>query len=490
MPASEFSAKLSDNINRIEALFEHDMTLKKRSIVPIENPQLSCTLFYVDTIVKFDVLNDFVIRPLVNMLAISRHEDGFMVIKESVISVDEVKEITTESDLLSDLCGGNSILFIEGYDKALSLNTRGWSMRGISEPESERVLRGSREGFIETLVVNVSMVRRRISSPKLKFEFRKVGGITHTNVAICYIDGLVEPSILRELKKRLDKLNFDSVLDSNYINERIRDNPRSPFRTIASTERPDVVAGKLLEGRIALLVDGTPVALTLPCIFTELMQSPEDYYLNYYYASFGRIMRMACVFLSFSIPAIYLALITFHQELIPPPLLISITRARSGVPLPSFLEAVILLLAFDLLRETGTRMPSSIGQSLSIVGALVLGQAAVEAHFVSAPMIIIIASSGIASLIVPRIAGAVNIIKYVLLVFAAIYGLYGFIAGFTMVLALLFSMESFGVPYMAYSSILGVSYWQDIYVRAPWSKMKRRPFFSRNRNRSAGEENE
>ena len=223
--------------------------------------------------------------------------------------------------------------------------------------------------------------------------------------------------------------------------------------------------------------------LTLPCLYSELMQSPDDYYLNYYYASFGRLMRMFSAFLCYSVPAIYLALITFHQELIPTPLLISIAKAREGVPLPSVLEALILLLAFDLLRETGVRTPASIGQALSIVGALVLGQSAVEARFVSAPMIIVVAISGVTSLIVPRISGALDLIKYPLLILSSLFGLYGYAAGFITVLAILYSMNSFGVPYMAYSSMLGVKYWQDIYLRAPWPKIKRRPFFSRNRDR-------
>lgn len=487
MPQSDFSSRIDDNIRRVQELFRGDMTLKERRFAPRYNPECRCVLFYIDSLVNVDLINEGILAAITRISPIPPGVSGFDYILRSGLATDEVIRLTGEDDMLTELLGGNAVLFIEGSATALALNTRGFPTRGISEPESERVLRGSREGFIEAIMVNVSMLRRRLMTHDMKFEFQKIGQITRTTVAICYIEGLAEPKVLEELRRRLGRIRFDAILDSNYISERIRDNPRSPFRTVGTTERPDVAASKLLEGRVAVLVDGSPVALTVPCIFTELMQSPDDYYLNYYYASFGRLMRMACAFLSFSIPAVFLALITYHQELIPPPLIISISRARQGVPLPSFLEALLILLAFDLLRETGTRMPTSVGQSLSIVGALVLGQSAVEARFVSAPMIIVLAFAGITSLIVPRIAGAVSLIKYLLLCCAALFGLYGYVAGMTVVLAYLFSMRSFGISYMAYSSMFGVRYWQDIYVRAPWSKMKVRPFFSKNRSRTGGE---
>ncbi len=483
MQKSEFHKSAARNIRMVQDLFEGDATLKVRTLRAGENPGCTCALLFLDGLVNVTVLNDAVLQPLSKLPKVQPGRSMMDTVKESGLFISFYNEITTLDELKSEIMLGSTLLFVDGSDSCLAVDTKGWSARAISEPESERVLRGPREGFVETMMVNVSMIRRRLATTDLKFELQKLGRVTRTNLCICYIKGLVEPGVLRELKRRLGRVSYDSVVDSNYINELIRDNPRSPFRPINTTERPDVVAAKLLEGRIAVVVDGSPVVLTLPCLYSELMQSPDDYYLNYYYASFGRLMRMFSAFLCYSVPAIYLALITFHQELIPTPLLISIAKAREGVPLPSVLEALILLLAFDLLRETGVRTPASIGQALSIVGALVLGQSAVEARFVSAPMIIVVAISGVTSLIVPRISGALDLIKYPLLILSSLFGLYGYAAGFITVLAILYSMNSFGVPYMAYSSMLGVKYWQDIYLRAPWPKIKRRPFFSRNRDR-------
>lgn len=243
-------------------------------------------------------------------------------------------------NIINGIVYGKTILFIDGFDEVLSINTIGWQTRSISEPQSETIVRGPREGFTESINLNLTLIRRRVLSPNLKFEFMRIGTQTKTQICVCYIDGIAKEAIHKKLMKRLNDIDIDSILDSGYIEELIKDAPYSPFRTVINTERPDVVAGKLLEGRFAVVCDGSPVVLTLPTIFAEVFQSNEDYYDNFLYSSFNRFLRWLGFFLGTSVPAIYVAIVTFHQELLPTPLLINIYAARNGVPFPSIVEAM------------------------------------------------------------------------------------------------------------------------------------------------------
>lgn len=282
----------------------------------------------------------------------------------------------------------------------------------------------------------------------------------------------------------MESFSIDGTLDVNYIAEMIRDSPASPIKTIGNTERPDVVAAKLLEGRVALFLDGTPVVLTMPIFFIENFQSDDDYYLNYYFASLGRILRVIAFFLSTSIPAIYIALVSFHQEMLPTPLIISISQARQGVPFPSVVEMFLMLLVFELLRESGSRMPSMMGQALSIVGSLVIGQAAVEAKIVSAPIIIIAAAAGITGLMITRLKGALILLRFFFLFCASFLGLYGYMFAVLALAIHLYNLNSFGIPIMSDATAANFQDNKDTYIRAPWWQMKKRPkFLTSNRTR-------
>ncbi|HZK70739.1 MAG TPA: spore germination protein, partial [Clostridia bacterium] len=367
------------------------------------------------------------------------------------------------------------LFLLDGYDKALVIDTKGWKVRAVTESTSEKTVRGPRECFTEAIMVNLSLIRRKLKTPDLKFVFKDIGRRTKTKVCMCYLESVASPQIIAELNKRIETIDIDGILDSGYIQEMIKDSPLSPFKTIGNSERPDVVVAKLLEGRIALIVDGTPDVLTLPYVFIEYFQSNEDYYHNFIYGSLGRIIRIIGAIITISVPAVYVALITYHQELIPTSLLLSISASIQGTPFPTIVEAMVLLFAFDMLREAGTRMPTAVGQAVGIVGALVLGQAAVEAKFVSAPMVIIIALAGISSLALPKMVGASITIRLIFLVLAASLGLYGFIFGVIGLLIYLFGMRSFGVPYMLSLVISDEQYNKDTLIRAPWWYMSLRP---------------
>lgn len=471
------SEKLDANVSYLRNVFKDDDTLLLRYIINSSNQRRFC-LVYTDGMVNNKLLNDDVIKPLVefrfpedqnaDMLEIVAHQSTFS---------DSVEKSSDIEKLIQGIVYGDTILLVDGYSEALILNTKGWMVRSITEPESERSLRGPREGFVESILVNLSMVRRKLRTTDFKVKFLTFGRRTKTKAAICYLDSIVNKDVLDELQKRLAKVDIDGTLDTNYITELIKDAPFSAIKTVGSTERPDVVAGRLLEGRIALVLDGTPSVLTVPHLFIEHFQSDEDYYINYVFSSIGRILRILSFVVSIALPAIYVAMVTYHQEMIPTPLLLSISAARQGLPFPTALETVFMLVVFEMLRESGARMPGIMGQTLSIVGALVIGQAAVQAKIVSAPIIIIVGLAGITGLMVPRLKGYIILHRFFLLICACILGLYGLLLGIIILLVGIYGIRSFGVPIVPDIHMSRPQSYKDIFIRFPWAYMKTRPEF-------------
>lgn len=418
------SSSLDENIKFFEELFQGDDTLRFRRFGNQRNLHMTYCILYINGMVNENIITDTILHPLVSTTFELNEVQGLDTMIEQVIDSAFANK-TGDMDLLIEaILDGQAVLFVDGIQEAIIICTREVKTRAIEEPDAERVLRGPKEGFTECITDNLTMLRRKLKTVNLKLNSRVIGTETHTIIYVCYLEGIANPQIVEELNKRLDTIKLDGVLDSGYIQELIKDSPFSLFKTVGSTERPDVVAGKLLEGRIALLVDGTPVALTVPFIFIEYFQSPDDYYLNYYFSSIGRILRLLGFLITISITCLYCALVTFHQEMIPSALVFNIYTARQGVPFPTIVEATGMLIVFEILRETGLRMPTLMGQALSILGALVIGQAAVEAKFISAPIVIVIALSGITGLMVPKLKGAVILIRFALLALSGILGLY------------------------------------------------------------------
>ena len=437
-----------------------------------------CAAFYLDGMASTRLVNESVVKPLLLVNGIG--DSISQVLKEQVLFAGECKAVTSVADMLRAVLYGDTLLLISGSRDALVINTKGWRTRGISEPENERVLQGPREGFDEAALLNLAMVRRRLLTPDLCTEAVRIGRRTETYVFICYLGSLTDEKMLKELKRRMSLIDIDGILDSNYITEQIRDCPGSLFKTAGTTERPDVVAARLLEGRIAIITDGTPVAVTVPYLFSENFQSDEDYYLNYTVSSVGRILRYLCFFLAISIPAVFIAAAAYHRELLPTSLAISLMQLRGGVPFPALTECIMLISVFEILKETGIRMAQSLGHALSIVGGLVVGQAAVEARIISAPVLIVVALSGIAGLTVPRLKGAVFYLRLILVVLSALFGLYGYITGIAAVIISILDLKSFGVSSTVSLSRLTAQSLKDSVVRAPWRRMIKRPLFNIN----------
>ena len=470
------TAHLDKNVELIKKIFIDDDTLKVRYIENQMNTSIKSCVVYINGMVDNGLLDKDVIKPFVEYSITSLSKRDLIDIIAKRITLASSAEKTSDFDKITQaIVYGDSVMLVDGCSEALVLNTKGWGTRAIKEPQVEMVLRGPREGFNESIMANLAMLHRKLRTKDLKMKLRSFGARTKTTGCICYLEGVANKGVIAELERRLELFEMDGTLDTNYISEFISDRKYSPFQTIGSSERPDVVAAKLLEGRVALFLDGTPVVLTLPCLMLESFQSNEDYYIGYVFASINRLLRILGFILSTSIPAIYVALTCFHHEMLPTPLIISIALARQNVPLPTVAEAVVMLIMFEILRETGSRIPSSIGQSLSIVGALVIGQAAVDAHLVSSPMIVIVATAGITGLLVPKIKGGVIFIRFILLALSSILGMYGYIFGMIGLFIYLFNVRSFGVPIMTSAFDEGIKDKKDIFIRSPWPLMAKRP---------------
>ncbi len=467
---------LSDNINLLTSMFSEDRTIKIRKFENQKHERVACCLLFVDGMTNSTFINQHIIQPIIENERIRGNEDDLLdILSEQVILCSDISFQTDLSVMIDSLLFGDVILFVEGHDRGIVIPVKGWQMRGISEPDGEKVMRGPREGFNENIIINLGLLRRKVCSQNLKYKFVKFGKQTNTNACMCYINGVADPKLVAELERRIDKIDIDAVLSANYVAELVQKTVFSPFKVTGSTERPDTVAGKILEGRIAVIIDGTPVALIVPHLFLENFQSLDDYYLNFYFATFGRILRFIGFLITTTLPAIYLSLITFHQELMPTKVLVNISQSRDGLPFPTTIEMVVLLIVFELIREGGTKIPSNIGQSLSIVGGLVLGQAAVSAKFVSVPIVIIVALTGITGLMIPYLSGPIMLIRFGLVGMASLSGLFGVFVGVAAVIFHLCSIRCFGIPYMSsMTATLGEAL-QDTFMRSNWKFMKYRP---------------
>lgn len=475
----ELSNSTEQNIILLKNILSNNSTLKFREFETQIGGTLKCCIVFLYEMVSREVINENILKPLMSSTKYTpiNKNDALKFIINKVLISHEAHESSDIDELIEGILNGDSLLLVDGVKGAIVISSKGWQSRSVSEPSSEGVVRGPKEGFTESIMVNMSLIRRKVKNSELKFEFMNIGTKTKTKISICYIQGTANEKILDELKKRLNSIKIDGILDSGYIEELINDNPMSPFKTVGNSERPDTVASKLLEGRIAILCDGSPFVLTIPFVFLEYFQSSEDYYQSFLYGTFNRMLRIVGFFLSTSLPALYVALITFHQEMIPTPLFISIISAREGVPFPTMIEALAMSFVFEVIREAGIRVPSAIGGSISIVGALVLGDAAVTAKVISAPIVIIVALTGIGSLLLPKMLSSLILMRISLLISTSILGMYGYIFEIILIFIHLTSIESFGIPYMTYINSLNKYELQDCAVRAPWWYMHYYPIF-------------
>ena len=475
------SGNLDKDITLFKTIFARDAVLRTREV--LIGGSARCYLIFMDGMINSAQQGETVVEALVESSLPQNFVPSAKYIARNILFANEVTETEKLPDMLRAILYGDTVLITESSKSALTINTKGWRTRGISEPSGERVLQGPREGFDEAAMFNLAMIRRKLLTPDLCIELMRIGRRSDTLVFICYLGSLANPDTVKELKKRLLKIDVDGILDSNYIAENIRDHRHSLLKTTGSTERPDIVAARLLEGRIALVVDGTPVVLTLPYLFSENFQSDEDYYVNFMLASLGRMLRWFCFFITVSVPGVFVALVTHHFDLLPTHFALTVSRLRAGVPIASVAECIALVFAFEILKEAGLRMPQNLGHALSIVGGLVVGQAAVEAGIISAPMLIAVAFSAIAGLMVPRLMGAVFYWRLFIVIACAALGIYGYLAAVSVFVIRVFGIKSFGTDYTVSFSKPHFQTLKDSLFRAPWHLMKTRPDFNKNKIR-------
>lgn len=457
-----------------------DLAIRKFNIFG----QFSAVMYNFSHMVQQAVVNEDIVRPFMH---IPMHLQGRSIelaqlpdiLMYETLYHGEV-ELQGQIDLIMrGILGGDTVVAVEGMMEAFIIGTRGVEKRSIEQPATEQVIRGPREGFIESLGTNLALIRYRLQSTELRIESREMGTRSKSKVAICYMDGITDPELLKELDRRLSEVKIDSILDSGYLEQFIEDNKWSPFPQVQYTERPDKVAANLLEGRVAILVDGSPLALVIPTVFGQFYQTVEDYTERFLLMSAIRMARLVALIFSLVFPSLYVAIISFNPELIPTEFAVAVAGGRAGVPFPAVIEVLIMEVSMEVLREATIRLPQQVGGALSIVGVLVIGQAAVAAGFASPITVVIIALTTIGSFATPayNAALALRLLRFPLIVMAGVFGLYGIMIGLIVIANHVLSLKSFGVPYLAPLVPGDKEGMKDLLIRAPIKWMKNRPAF-------------
>ncbi|GAQ19514.1 spore germination protein B1 [Oceanobacillus picturae] len=404
-------------------------------------------------------------------------EDLIKQLKLDLISIGSVEQTNSLDKLIIDLLSGKSVVYVDGTAEALLMGTEKWETRSIDEPISESLIRGPREGFVENLQTNMMLIRRHIRDPNLRFDTSEVGRRSKKKLVVCYVDGIVNPDMVKEVNRRLASIDMDSAMESGYIEQWIEDSYLSPFPQMDNTERPDKVASAILQGKVGILLDGSPFALIAPITIANAFKSPEDYYDRWLIATFLRVIRYIGAFITMFLPALYIALVSYHQGMIPSQLAFSIAATREGVPFPAFVEAIIMGLTMELLREAGARLPRTIGQTIGIVGGLVIGEAAVSAGIVSPIMVIVVALTAVASFTIPLYSVAISfrLLRFGFMLAAAVLGLYGIVLVYIMINIHIVNLKSMGVPYSTPFAPSFIKDWKDLVLRGPIPMMNERP---------------
>lgn len=460
-----------------------DLIVKEITIVGNKKVSIVC----IDGLVNSILIDENIIKPIIAMIdeAKANRENGlekvnmpsiFKKIEEGLVPHIAIKEVTKMSDILTQVLCGASCMFITGVnDKAIIFDAKGYEKRAISEPTNENIIKGSKESFNETIRDNTGLLRRRIASKNLKIKEFEVGNVTKTRVAITYMEGAADKDILESVIKKIKSMDVDTIIAPAKFEESFLSHSKSIFPSMIYTERVDKFAANLIEGEIGILIDGISIGYTVPAVLNMFFQVPEDYSFNYVMASFVRFIRYIAAFFTIFIPGFYVAIATFHPEMLPTELALSIIKSKEGVPFNSILEVIFMLLAFEMLIEAGARLPKLIGQTISIVGGLIVGEAAVNAKFTSPAVVVVVAIAGITGFLVPNqdLSNSFRIIRILLVIVAGMMGVYGLSLGLILVLYYLAKKESFGVPYLVpFTSNALRNFTKDTIFRGPMTKQE------------------
>ena len=461
---------MKSNLEIVKERFKDSFDVKFREI---NGPLGKTTLVFIDNLCSTQFISDYIVTPMENKKIVCKNMEDIIANVLEINIADFVADKTSIEDAMLHIVSGDIVIFTEGYEEMLYCEVKGFVRRGVGVPLTESVVKGPREGFNELFVDNIALIRRRIKNPDLKFEPIYVGEKSQTVVCVAYIKGVAPDNLINYIKGTIKNMDTEFVLDSNYIESELRGKD-SVFDTIGYTEKPDEVASKMMEGRVAVLVDGTPFVITAPYFFIENFQAPDDYYLNKTFSNFTRIIRwMAFVFATF-VPGMYVAIITHHASLIPSLFLFRLAVSRAGVPLPTVLEVLIMIFAFQIIKEAGLRLPQPIGGAMSIVAALILGDAAVGAGIASRITIIVVALSTLSYFLVPKLYGPLSIWSIIFVLVAGFYGLPAVFICFLIFLTTLADLKSTGYSYLFPVGSLDTFKFKDVLRRGRLSRISKK----------------
>lgn len=463
---------MSENLDYLKKKFDSCFDVKYRELDTILG---SGTVVFIDDLCNGQWMMEYMILPLRGFGEL-KGDNEITTPKDLIDKVLDMNMAGIAKDLddaVFHVLSGDVLLVLDDYEEIIYSEVKNMVRRGVGIPETEAVLKGPREGFNELIVDNVSLIRRRLKNPDLKFEALYVGEKSQTAIAITYIKGIVDENILKDIKEKVKNLDLRFVLDSNYIECNLK-KENSFFDTVGYTEKPDEVCAKILEGRVAIIVDGTSFVITVPYFFMENFQMPDDYYVNKYFTNFNRILRWIAFFIAAFLPGLYVAIITHHFSMIPTLFIFRLAVSRAGVPLPTFIEVIVMMLAFQFIKEAGIRLPKVIGGAMSIVSALILGDAAVGAGIASRITIVIVAISTLCYFLIPKLYGAVSFWSIVIVCFSALLGLPGFICGVLLFLTQICELDSLGYPFLFPLGSLSEYRFKDILFRGSLNRISRK----------------
>lgn len=497
----EIFSKLSDNMNFVKEKYSKeinsDVEIREFSIT-VKNKLYNAFLLFIDGMVDSDIINNYILKPLMLRNSANTYEDtpnqaesknitikkDFNLdeyISNCLLPQNSIKKSTNFKDLFSDVNSGNCALFIDTLNTAFDIDVKGFKQRSVESPKNEIVIRGSQEAFTEVIRTNTSLIRRLIHNENLIIEDISIGSVSDTACAVCYLKNIANDDLVNEVKYRLNNLNIDYLISSGQLEQLIEDDGNFSLPQTISTERPDKVSNYLLEGRVAILVNGSPYSLVVPGTFLDFIASPEDRNLKYQYANLLKLLRIVGIFITLLLPGLYIAISTFHQELIPTELLFAIAASRVSVPFPIIFEIFVMEFSFELIREAGVRVPSPVGPTIGIVGALILGQAAVNANIISPILIIIVALTGICSFTIPDFSLSFHfrIARFIYILLGYFAGFFGIAIGLFIHCLILSAIHSFGAPYLQpYSPVTNISRSATYFLKPAWKREYRADFLN------------
>ena len=482
--------ELEQNLSTIKEALGNANDLLIRQLRLAGENNIGAAVLGIDGLIDANQAEQFIVHVLAIDLSLvddtnNRSYGVFQSIFESRISMIDAKCGQSFQDLYTNLLNGHVIVLIDGVDQFMMFDCKGWQMRSISEPQTEQSVYGPKDCFVETIRVNTATLRRRIKDHRLRFDAHVVGKVTQTDVFVAYIDGVTDPKLVETVNKRIESIDIDGFVDSSELMQLIEDHHITIFPRLHQSERPDKVSAALMQGGIVILFDGSPFVTIGPAYFATMFQATDDYYSRPLIATLMRILRYASFFMVILVPGLYVAISTFHQEMIPTVLLITIINQRSANPFPTYIETLVILVLFEVIREASIRTPSVVGNSMTIVGSLIIGQTIVQAGLVSYMVIIIVSITSIAAFILSssRLNNATRILTFIFLFLGATFGLYGITIGFILLILHLCSLTTLDQPYLASMAPFNLHDQEDQFLRLPLSWMKYRPRIFKTRNK-------